>query len=114
MEEGSIALYTFICFLLLDNESAKLHHCASAMLSMALVSFEGAYSAGLLHARRALKLEPNNIKHKEWLLFFYGIPDKIMSNEEAFSIAQEILQTDSTNKIASKALEDIQWFQSRS
>jgi hypothetical protein len=114
VEEGSIVLYTFMCSLLLDNESAKLHHYASAIISTALVDFEGSYNAGLFHARRAVKLEPDRIEHKEWLLFFYGIPDKIMSNEEAFFIAKEILQSDPMNKIALKALEDIKWFQSRS
>jgi hypothetical protein len=106
-EESSLTAYSFLVFLLIDTETAQIHHAASVIMSTALSHYNDAFSVGLLHARRAAVLEPLVLKHQEWLLSFYDIPDQVMSDKEAFNIAQHILKYDSTNAIALKALETI-------
>lgn len=41
-----------------------------------------------------------NIINLERLLFFYNIPEKLINDEEAKNIAEEILKTDANNKVA--------------
>jgi len=100
-ETGSIALYTFICFVLTENESSQMHQLAAVLISQALSHIEGAYSAGLFHARRAVELAlDTDISYKEYLLLFYDIPEQLFSDSEAKTIAQDILRLNPDNKVA--------------
>ena len=99
-ETESISIYTFICFLLMTDEKAYLHQLAATLISQALSHIDGAYSAGLCHIRRAIEIEPHNISYKEYLLLFNAIPEKLLNDQEAEYIAQEILKQDSTNLTA--------------
>jgi hypothetical protein len=99
-QTGSLLPYSFFTFMLLDKETAQIHHAASVIISTALSHYDGAFSIGLLHARRAYFLEPYIIMHQEWLLFFYNIPEQVMDDYEAKKIAENILTKDSTNRIA--------------
>jgi hypothetical protein len=103
----SIAIYTFICFLLKEYESAYLHQLAAVVISQGLSHLEGAYSSGLFHARRAVELAPNNISYKEYLLLFNAIPDKLLDDPEAKIIAEEIVSQDPTNSTARKTIDEI-------
>lgn len=87
----SIIIYTFVCDLISDSESAELHYIASILLSQPLCHIEGAYSASLYHAKKAVDLSPD-IGLEEYLLFFYDIPEKLLSKEEAKEIAKEVLK----------------------
>lgn len=106
-DTGSINIYTFVCFLLLECESTALHYCAAGILSHGLCMTEGAYSAALFHARRAAELSPDNLSSQVELLFFFGMPDQIMSATEAKKIAQKILLKDPTNNKALEVIETI-------
>ena len=46
-----------------------------------------------------LKLEPS-IKNKEFILFFYNIPEKIISYEYAKELAEDIIRHDPDNEVA--------------
>ena len=107
IEEESINIYTFVCFLLMEHESTALHYCATGILDHGLCTLEGASSASLFHARRAAELSPNDISCKKELLCYYGMPDQVMSRTEAKKIAQEILLKDPTNDKALKVVETI-------
>lgn len=91
-DEGSITVYAFVCFLIRENETVQLHLLASKLLNIAFCHLEGAYQSSLYHTLRAIELCPDDIALKEALLFFNIIPEKIISNEKAKKIAQEILQ----------------------
>lgn len=106
-KDGSLMPYGFIIFMITEKESAQLHHTASVIMSTALSHYTNAFSIGLFHARKAAALEPKVISHQEWLLSFYDIPDKIMSDTEACKIAQNILKIDPINSIASSTLNKI-------
>lgn len=100
IDTQSIALYTFVCFLLMEKESADLHYCAAGLLTNIFCDINGAYSAALCHARRAAELLPHDISCKIELLHYFGLPDHVMEKAEAKKIAQEILIVDPTNHIA--------------
>ncbi len=99
----SMVLYSLVCILLTKNETTDLHYLAAEILSLPLCHFEGAYAAALFHTRKAIELDPNDTSLKEFLLFFHGVPDRLITNLEARSIIAEILESDSNNKTA-KAL----------
>lgn len=103
----SIAIYTFICFLIIEYESAHLHQLAAVLISQGLSHLEGAYSSGLFHARRAVTLSPDIISYKEYLLLFNTIPDKLLSDSEAKKISEEILLQDPNNITALKTIYEI-------
>lgn len=57
------------------------------------------------HATEMLKLEPT-LKNKEFMLFFYNIPEKILSEEYVRELAKDILQQDINNKLAMYIISD--------
>lgn len=57
------------------------------------------------HATEMLKLE-TTLKNKEFMLFFYNIPEKILSEEYARELAKDILQQDINNKLAMSIISD--------
>ena len=67
---------------------------------------EGAYSWAYHYAKENLKIERSN-SNLEQLLFFFEIPEKLLPEEEAKCIANEILKTDSQNHIANRILKKI-------
>ncbi|MEN2777190.1 hypothetical protein [Acetivibrio clariflavus] len=85
-DEGSICAYSFICFLLLENESVEYHCMASELLSIAFPHIYGGYQSALYHIRRAIELDPNDKELKRELLLFNDIPEKLVSDEEARQI----------------------------
>ena len=48
--------YTFLLYLLMKEESAKLHNLAFSLFVNALTPIEGAYHCALFHAQRAVEL----------------------------------------------------------
>jgi hypothetical protein len=53
-DTGSIALYSFILYLLTQRESAELHYCAAVLMGQALVYIEDAYSPAFFHAQKTV------------------------------------------------------------
>lgn len=89
-DDESICAYSYICFLILQNECVEYHCMASELLNIAFPHMPGAYQTSLYHIRRAIELKPNDKKLKETLLFFNDIPEKLVSDEEASRIQHEI------------------------
>jgi hypothetical protein len=108
IDTESIALYTFVCFLLLEEESADLHYCAAGLLTNIFCTINGAYSAALCHARRAAEMLPHDLSCKVELLQYFGLPDHVMEKAEAKMLAHEILAIDSTNITALNTLKIIE------
>lgn len=101
--DQDIIIYTFIDHLLMEQESEPLHSLACDLLCHPFCHIKGAYKSALYHTRRALMLEPDNIGHKEMLLFFYQVPDlsdELVPKEEAMNIAKQILKEDPRNGAA--------------
>ena len=99
-DDKSICSYSFICFLLIKNETAEYHCLASELLEIAFFYLTGSYEAALNHTRRAIELVPNNIGYQEKLLLFNDYPEKIVSDEEAVQVARNILLQESDNIVA--------------
>lgn len=103
-ETESIAIYAFVNSMLLKMENAKLHYMASVLLSQPLCHIEGAYQAAFFHAKKASELLPTDIDMKEYLLFFNEIPDKLLGDNEALVLAEEIAQIKSESEAAKKVM----------
>jgi len=67
---------------------------------MPLCMIPGAYSGAVYHLRKVIELEPNNIMDKEHLLSFYTHPNRLISDEEAKSLVNEILEAKPDSTIA--------------
>lgn len=104
-ETENVMTYTFVCFLLLKAETAFWRSVAAQVLSQPLCFIEGAYLAGLMHLRRAIQLDNNNISFKEYLLFFYDLPEPLLDAHEPIEVAQEIIKYNPTSKVALHILE---------
>lgn len=89
-DEESICAYSFICFLLLEKESVEYHCLASKLLNIAFPHIYGGYQTSLYHIRKAIELEPHNKELKKELLFFNDLPEKLVSDEEAREIRNEL------------------------
>jgi hypothetical protein len=74
------------------------------LLSTSLCVIKGAYTSAYFHALRAIELEPENKKHKEFLLFFYKNPENVLPFEKAMQIANELLANDPENETAQEIL----------
>lgn len=114
LDDPTIVLYTFACFMLYENETADGHFFLARLLVHALSMLEGSYSAALLHIRRAIELDPHNKEYKQEMLFFYGTPDNVMSIAEAESIAQRLLIENSHDQAALETIQKIMWSKQRS
>ncbi len=96
----SIAVYTAACFFILKSEDAEAHHTASMIISGALVDFKGAYSSGLFHARKMIELNSDDYLNFEWGIFFYRIPENLVTRNEAYEYAQKIISMNAQHKLA--------------
>lgn len=100
----NINVYTFTIFMLIKHESSEFHVLAAQLLSQPFCYIEGAYQAAVVHLKRAIELEPQNMDLLIFLLFFYQVPDQVLSEHEAKETAQRILNEDPSNQIAQKIL----------
>ena len=95
----NLSVYGFIQYMIRRTENANWIKLAVDIMLNPFSFMEGAYSVALYHARELVLME-RNIKNLERLLFFYNIPEKLINDEEAKNIAEEILKTDANNKVA--------------
>ncbi|MBQ6459758.1 MAG: hypothetical protein IJJ35_09180, partial [Exiguobacterium sp.] len=101
----NLSNYSVLVYLLLDTEDDKLHDLAFQVQSQPLCHIEGAYTSSLYHAQRAVDLtDAADVKRLENLLFLNIVPEKIVSDEQAKSIAKKILVLDPTNEVAKDTL----------
>lgn len=104
-ETESLTCYGF-CVAMIDREpGARGHGLASDVLaSGALCRLPGAYQLAFHHANRAVELEPDDIGYREFLLFFHGNPERLLSDEKAREIAADLLRRDPGNAAARAVL----------
>ena len=96
----NILCYSFVLDLLKSKETAFLHYIASIILSHPLCHLEGAYQAAYYHAKKAVEFDEDDVELKEYLLFFNDIPDKLLSNQEAKTLAEQILSLKPKSEVA--------------
>ncbi|SFH94864.1 MULTISPECIES: hypothetical protein [unclassified Bacillus (in: firmicutes)] len=106
-DEPNMIIYTFLCQRLKKEENAELQSLTADILCHPLCHLDGAYVAGFYHAKECVRLAPQNISYKEFLLFFYEIPEKLLEKKTAIQIAKEILQENPNNQIAKEFIEKI-------
>jgi len=109
-DKNDIRAYTLATQLLLHQNRWEWHYLASMILSQALCHIPGAYFSAFYHAVEASKLAPDDKSLKEYLLFFYILPDRPMSDERASEIANQLLLSDPDNRAA---IETIAKFEKR-
>lgn len=106
-DSQSISVYAYILYLIRIKESGDLHYLAYMVLFHSLNFLEGAYYTALYHAKTAVLLSPERIIYKENLLLFYELPEKLLSEEEAKIVIDDILKKNPTNELALNLLKDL-------
>ena len=111
---GNITGHAFCYYVFsLTEDSLWLSKCIT-LLAMANSAVEGAYALALHYAREmydyASKMYDRSYIREalSWMLLLYSLPEGLLSDDEAFDIAQKMLAVDSGNKKAKKIIEDIQ------
>ncbi|TKI47541.1 hypothetical protein [Lysinibacillus tabacifolii] len=108
-DDENMIYYTFLHYLLMKDESAKLHNLAFSLCVHALTPIEGAYHCALYHAQRAIELtNEQDVGDLENLLFIYGVPDQVVSDEKALETCHKILALEPSNEIAKSVLKKLQ------
>lgn len=93
-------IFDFICYLGDNSKEEKILSFASMILATSLCHIDNAYQKAYFYAQKAVSIEPNNLQNLEWLLFFYDIPDKIMSEDELKFVIEQILEIEHNHKKA--------------
>ena len=108
-DNRNILYYTFLHYLLIKEESVELHNLAFSLFVNALTPIEGAYHCALYHAQRAIELtNEQDVGDLENLLFIYGVPDQVVSDEKALETCHKILALEPSNEIAKSVLKKLQ------
>ena len=102
----SLTVYGFTQYMFKKTENTIWLSLSVVIMSFTLCWMEGAYAVGIFHARELVSLE-KNIDNLILLLSFYGLPEHLMKEEEAESIAKEILKLDKNNEIALNVLNEV-------
>jgi len=98
-ETESINVYGFIVYMTRKQENIEWIKLTVDIMLNPLCFIEGAYSIALFHARELLSID-RNVENLERLLFFYNVPEKLIDEDEARSIAEELLTIAPDNKVA--------------
>ena len=101
--------YTFLHYLLMKEESAKLHNLAFSLFVIPLTPIGNPHHCALYHAQRAVELtNEQDTLSLEHLLFLNTVPDKLVSDEKAIDICHKILALAPSNKTAKTSLKELQ------
>ena len=95
----SFTFYGFSQYMYKKTENVIWLNLSASLLSFTFCCVEGAYAVGIFHAREAVGIE-KNLENLVTLLSFYGLPEYLMDDEEAESVAKEILELDKNNERA--------------
>ncbi len=98
-ETEGINVYGFIAHMTRKQENVEWLKLAVDIMLNPLCFIEGAYSIALFHARELLSID-RNVENLERILFFYNIPERLIDEDEARCIAEEILAIEADNKVA--------------
>ena len=102
----SLSVYGFTQYMFKKTGNTVWLSLSVSIMAYVLCCMEGAYAVGIFHARELVSLE-KNIDNLILLLSFYGLPERLMKEEEAESIAKEILKLDINNEIALNVLNEV-------
>ena len=102
----SLSVYGFTQYMFKKTGNTVWLSLSVSIMAYILCCMEGAYAVGIFHARELVSLE-KNIDNLILLLSFYGLPERLMKEEEAESIAKEILKLDINNEIALNVLNEV-------
>ncbi len=106
-DTGSLAVYVYSCFMTLEEQTATLHEKAAYIMNAALVYYNG-YSCSIMHIRRMLRLEPDNLSYWSQLLYCNHIPDHLVHDEEAYQICLYILNCNPRDAFAKEMKDRIE------
>lgn len=100
-----VAVYGLVAYLLGSGEDkAHWHSVASELLVSSLCHLPGAYVLGYYHACCAAELAPDDADSQEFVLFFVGVPDRVMETADIVRFAQRTLRLRPSSKVAQDAL----------
>lgn len=88
-DTDSIIILGFLSYILSIRNTAFYHQVISEAL-IQMCWLEGGYNLAFYHACKLLELKPV-VEIKEYLLFFNTIPEKLLSEEKAYTLSKEIL-----------------------
>jgi tetratricopeptide (TPR) repeat protein len=103
-EQESLCAYSFICFLLMRQESISRHNIAFNLLIIAYPHIKGSYESALYHARRIMELCPEDVEYGEYLLILNKLPGGPVTDEEAKEIALKIYAQNPSNLPAQEVI----------
>lgn len=103
-EYPSQEYYDFMIFLGKNSEQEKSVYFSSMILATSLCSFKDAYKEAYNLAKNLVKINGNDIDNWEWLLFFYDLPDKVMTHKELQDVLINIFKIDRNNQKATNFL----------
>ena len=86
-DTDSVVILGFLSYVLSVRETAFYHQVISEAL-VQMCWLEGGYDLAFYHACRLLELEPI-ADNKEYLLFFYNLPEKLLSEEKAYILSEK-------------------------
>jgi hypothetical protein len=102
----SLSVYGFTQYMFKKTDNTVWLSLSVSIMAYILCCMEGAYAVGIFHARELVSLE-KNIDNLILLLSFYELPERLIKEEEAESIAKEILKLDINNEIALNVLNEV-------
>lgn len=106
-DDGDITNYLFVVYLLEQHELASYHDLAYLLMAQPLCHLERAYFIAYKHAKRAVKLtDYTDTLLLENLLFLHGVPDQVVSDEEAADVAQKIVILEPSHRVANEWLKN--------
>lgn len=106
-ENGDESNYLFVVYLLQQHECATYHHLAYLLMAQPLCHIERSYFTAYKHAKRAVELTNEaDAMLLVNILFLHGVPDQVVSDEEATDVALKILKIEPSNAIANQWLRD--------
>ncbi len=102
-ETDSIVVVGFVLYLYERAQDDFWYDCAVSLLLSPFCYIDGAYSLAFRYAGIVLSHERSE-ENLVQMLFFHEIPEKLLTDEEARKIAEEIIAVNPENEAAKRVL----------
>ena len=103
-ESESIVCIGFSSYMFQISNNYFWYDCIISLLLNPLCFIEGAYSLAYHYSKEALKHERSEDNLVQ-MLFFNEIPEKLLADAEALSIAKEVIALNPNNEVAQKYIQ---------